>query len=94
MTTPEIEQFEDAGCVTIDTPLTREEIAAASEAMDRLLPFAEGNYRPSRTCDYFDAALVDIIQHPFFEAVAKTGPASGERPFLPDRDFDRLPGTR
>jgi ectoine hydroxylase-related dioxygenase (phytanoyl-CoA dioxygenase family) len=71
MTEQEVQQFDDAGFVTIDTPLTQKEIAAASAAMDRLLPFDGRNYRPSQTCDYFDPALVTIIEHPFFEAVAK-----------------------
>jgi hypothetical protein len=56
--------------VTIDTPLAVEEIAAASAAFDRLLPFQGGNPRPSLTCSYFDPAIIDIIQHPFFEEAA------------------------
>lgn len=67
----QLEQFEQLGAVTIDTPLTQEEIAAACEAMDRLLPKPEKGFRASLTCSYFAPALVQIIQHPFFEEVAK-----------------------
>jgi ectoine hydroxylase-related dioxygenase (phytanoyl-CoA dioxygenase family) len=70
MTDEEIRQFNEDGSVTIDTPLTAQEIANASAAFDRLLPFQEGKYRPSLTCSYFDPAIVEILQHPFFEQVA------------------------
>jgi hypothetical protein len=71
LTERQLKQFNEAGCVTIDTPLTAQEIADASAAMDRLLPFREGHYRPSLTCSYYDPALVEIIQHPFFEETAR-----------------------
>ena len=71
MTDKDVAQFDEAGYVTVDTPLTLEQIAATSAAMDRLLPFDGKNPRPSQTCNYDDPALVAIIQHPFFEAVAK-----------------------
>ena len=71
ITEEQVRQFNEAGAVTIDTPLTAQQIADAAAAMDRLLPFQEGKYRVSRTCDYYDPALLDIIQHPFFEAVAR-----------------------
>ena len=71
MTDKDVAQFDKAGYVTVDTPLTQEELAAASAAMDRLLPFDGKNHRPSQTCSYDDPALVAIIQHPFFESVAK-----------------------
>ena len=69
--------FEERGAVTIDTPLTTKEIAAAAAAIDALLPFkaAEPNQAPrfryGATCNYYEPALLDLIQHPFFEAVAK-----------------------
>jgi hypothetical protein len=71
MTEEDVQQFNEAGCVTIDTPLTPQEIADASAAMDRLLPFREGHYRPSLTCSYDDPALVNLIQRPFFEETAR-----------------------
>jgi len=71
MTDQEVQQFNEAGGVTIDTPVTAQEIAEASAAMDRLLPFQEKRYRPSLTCSYDDPALLEIIQHPFFEEVAR-----------------------
>ena len=52
LTDDQVRQFNEAGVVTIDTPLTTRQIADAAAAMDRLLPFREGNYRPSKTCDY------------------------------------------
>ena len=69
--------FEERGAVTIDTPLTTKEIATAAAAIDALLPFkaAEPNQAPrfryGATCNYYEPALLDLIQHPFFEVVAK-----------------------
>jgi hypothetical protein len=76
ITDQELQQFIEDGAVTIDTPLTGAQIAAASAALDRLLPFTtspEGRprFRASMTCSYDDPALLEIIQHPFFEEVAK-----------------------
>lgn len=71
MTEQEVRQFDEAGGVTIDTPLTAQEIADACAAFDRLLPYREGQYRPSLTCSDFDPAILHIIQHPFFEEVAR-----------------------
>lgn len=78
ITNQQSRQFSQAGAVTIETPLTAPQIAAASAALDRLLPLpkhADGQaprYRASLTCSYYDAELVDILQHPFFEQVAQT----------------------
>jgi len=77
VTDNEAQQFLEIGTVTIDTPLTEQQVEAASAALDRLIPFqspAEGQkprYRTSQTCSYDDQALLDIIQHPFFEEVSK-----------------------
>ena len=61
-------EFANLGAVTIDTPLSDGDIAAAAAAVERLLPFdaASERYRYSATCNYYDAALLDVIQHPFF----------------------------
>ncbi len=71
MTEEEVRRFNEVGAVTINTPLTTQEIADAAAALDRLLPFDGQNPRPSRTCDYDDPALLAIIQHPFFEETAR-----------------------
>jgi len=69
--------FLEHGAATIDTPLTRAEIAAACEALDRLLPFRPAGpgekprYRVTLTCSYDEPALLAILQHPFFEEVAR-----------------------
>ena len=69
--------FEEQGAVTIDTPLTTKEIAAAAAAIDALLPFKPAEpdqaprFRYGATCNYYESALLDLVQHPFFEAVAK-----------------------
>ena len=70
----QIEAFTDLGAVTIDTPLSDGDIAMAVGAVRRLLPFdaSSGRYRYSATCNYYEPALLDIIQHPFFEGVACT----------------------
>ena len=72
-----VQQFVQQGALTIDTPLSPRQIAAASTVLDELLPFREpatGQTPRDRVgttspCDCPE--LVDIIQHSFFEAVAK-----------------------
>ena len=77
ITDQEIQQFSEIGAVTIDTPLTQHQLTAVSAVFDRLLPFREPEvgeqprYRVSTTCTFYDRELLDIIQHPFFEEVAK-----------------------
>lgn len=77
ITDQQLRRFIEEGAVTIDTPLTAAQIAEASATLDRLLPFTTGRegqparYRAGMTCSYDDPALVEIIQHPFFEEVAK-----------------------
>src|SRR5437763_13145155 len=77
MTDTQLDEFLTRGEVTIDTPLTPAQIAGASAAFDRLLrlrppaPGEKPRYRSELTCSYFDPELVEIIQHPFFEEVAK-----------------------
>jgi ectoine hydroxylase-related dioxygenase (phytanoyl-CoA dioxygenase family) len=68
----EIRRFDEEGAVTIDTPLSRTELRAAGAAMERLLPFDKPpHYRVTSTNKFVDPALIDLIQHPFFEAVAR-----------------------
>lgn len=76
ITEEQVRQFEEKSAVTIDTPLTEAQIAAASAAMDRLLPSispqdGQARHRASMTCSYDAPELLGIIQHPFFEEVAK-----------------------
>ncbi len=77
ITDREIQQFDEKGAVTIDTPLTEAQIAAASAALDRLLPFQEPQegqpprYRAGMTCSFYDPELLEILQHPFFEEVTR-----------------------
>src|SRR5687767_10851359 len=84
ITDQELQRFIEDGAVTIDTPLTEAQITAASAAFDRLLPLPapqEGQpqrYRVGMTCSYDDPALLEIIQHPFFEEVAKRALAADE----------------
>jgi hypothetical protein len=76
LTDAQARKFLEEGAVTVDTPLQPAEIARACAALDRLLPFrapAAGEkprYRASLTCSYEEPALLEIIQHPFFERVA------------------------
>lgn len=71
MTDREVRQFDEAGCVTIDTPLSARQVDDACAVFDRLLPCSDGCPRQSRTCNYYDPPLLDIIQHPFFEEAAQ-----------------------
>jgi len=72
-----LQAFDECGAVTIDTALTPDEIAAANASVDELLPFQEPasgdqpRYRYGATCNFYAPALIDLIQHPFFEEVAK-----------------------
>ena len=73
----QLQAFDERGAVTLDTPLTASEIAAANAAIDQMLPMQEPDtgqqprYRYGATCNFYAPALVDLIQHPFFERVAK-----------------------
>jgi len=71
ITEQQIERFDIDGAVTIDTPLTTSEIASASAAISDHLPFREPRYRYVAGSDFFAQPLLDLIQHPFFEEVAK-----------------------
>lgn len=76
MTPTEERAFLEQGFATIDTPLTATEIGAASDAFDRLAPFqppAAGEKPRYRVAlgGTFEPALLDLIQHPFFEEVTK-----------------------
>ena len=76
ITEQQMEAFERDGAVTIDTPLTDRQLAAASDLTDRLLPLAEPKegermrYRVGQN-NLLDPPLVQIIEHPFFERVMK-----------------------
>ena len=68
----EIRRFDEEGAVTIDTPLSRSELRDASAAMERLLPFDKPpHYRVTGTNNFDEPALIDLVQHPFFEAMAR-----------------------
>ena len=41
ITEQEIQQFSEMGAVTIDTPLTQQQLSSASTVFDRLLPFSK-----------------------------------------------------
>ncbi len=77
ITEQEIQQFSEIGAVTIDTPLTQQQLSAASAVFDRLLPFRDPEageqlrHRVGLTCSFYEPELLDILQHPFFEEVAK-----------------------
>ena len=77
LTDQQVEQFDQAGAVTVDSPLTRQQMSAATDAYDRLLPFKDpepgeqARYRLGNACQFFDQELLDLIQHPFFEEIAK-----------------------
>ena len=67
----EIQRFLEDGAFTVDTPISTDRITAAAEALDRLLPQMDGRPRSGATCNYDDPALIDLIQDPFFEQVAR-----------------------
>lgn len=59
----EINIYERDGAVTIDSPFTEEELDTFEAAWDRI--------KANDTPPYEDPDYVDVIQHPFFEEVAK-----------------------
>ena len=77
ITDEQVKEFEELGAVTIDGEFTPEQIAAAAEVMDRLLvqpepePGEKIHYRVGRTNCFYDPALLELIQHPFIEQIAK-----------------------
>lgn len=76
LTDQELHQFVEDGVVTVDTPFTDRQIADASAAFDRLMPFRapEPGQPPRRrvaVTRYDDPELIDLLQHPFFEEVSK-----------------------
>ncbi|MSS73189.1 MAG: hypothetical protein EXS64_17105 [Candidatus Latescibacteria bacterium] len=76
LTDQELNRFIEDGVVTVDTPFTDRQIAEASAAFDRLMPFqapAPGQAPRHRVAvtRYDDPVLLDILQHPFFEAVSR-----------------------
>lgn len=76
ITDKEIKQFEEQGAVTIDSPFTPQELNGISAAFDRIMPFEQPEagqppkYRQARRY-FLEPELVDVIQHPFLEEVAK-----------------------
>jgi hypothetical protein len=77
LTDQQVEQFEQSGAVTVDSPLTSQQMTTAAEVYDRLLPFKDPEpgeqtrYRLGNACKFYDQELLDLIQHPFFEEVAQ-----------------------
>lgn len=77
ISTQQLGQFLQDGAVTLDTPFSEQQIQAAAAALDRIVPLvpAQGDnpqrYRFGATCSYFDAELLDLIQHPWLEDVSK-----------------------
>jgi hypothetical protein len=77
ITNEEIKHFDIDGAVTIDSPLTADDISIVSAAISDHLPLqdpTEGEsprYRYGASSDFFAQPLLDLIQHPFFEEVSK-----------------------
>jgi hypothetical protein len=62
-TDAQLAQYEEQGAVTIDTPFSTEQLDRAEAAWDRL---KQNGGKPYEDPDY-----IDIVQHPYFEEVAK-----------------------
>ena len=63
ITSAQLTQYEEQGAVTIDSPFSKEELDRAEAAWDRLK--ASGNP------PYEDPDYIDVVQHPYFEELAK-----------------------
>ena len=72
----EIAQFEEIGAVTIDTPFSKARLDRVSRVFDRMLPFEDSEdgqptqYRVGQRY-FLEPELLDLIQDPFLEVVAK-----------------------
>ena len=62
-TDAQLAQYEEQGAVTIDSPFTTEQLDRAEAAWDRL--------RHQGGEPYEDPDYIEVIQHPYFEEVAK-----------------------
>ena len=62
-TDADLETYERDGAVIIDTPFTEEELDRAEAAWDRI--------KESGCAPYEDPGYIEVISHPYFEAVAK-----------------------
>jgi hypothetical protein len=76
LTPAQLDQYERDGCVTVDGPLSAAELTEAEAAWDRLTAVAGGgsvltNDGEELAPPYAEAAYVDIMAHPWFEAVAQ-----------------------
>jgi hypothetical protein len=78
LTAEQIERFVVDGVVTVDTPLSEAEIAAAAAAIDRALPetnfdgLGERQLRRANRDGCLDEDLTAIVQHPCLEALARS----------------------
>ena len=63
ITDAQLAQYEEQGAVTIDTPFTPAELNRAEAAWDRL---KQTGGKPYEDPDY-----IEVVQHPYFEEVAK-----------------------
>jgi ectoine hydroxylase-related dioxygenase (phytanoyl-CoA dioxygenase family) len=63
LTDEQLSQYETQGAVTIDSPFTIQQLDRAEAAWDRL--------KEKGGAPYEDPDYLDVIQHPFFEAVAQ-----------------------
>ena len=76
MTRYQVAEYEQNGFLTLDTPVSEPELAAASDLFDELLPLARPeNDKPVRHRvgrNYvLEPELIRILERPFFEEVAK-----------------------
>ena len=62
-TDAQLVQYEKHGAVTIDSPFTTEQLDRAEAAWDRL--------KQNGSEPYGDPDYIEVIQHPYFEEVAK-----------------------
>ena len=63
ITDEQLAQYEEQGAVTIDSPFTTEQLDRAEAAWDRL--------RDNGGAPYKDPDYIEVVQHPYFEEVAK-----------------------
>ena len=62
-TDAQLAEYNEQGAVTIDSPFTTQELDRFEAAWDRLVPSGKPAYE--------DPDYVDVLQHPYFEEVAK-----------------------
>ena len=71
LTEAQLSAFESSGFALLESPLTPAELDAAEDAFDRLIQVRQTHPRMLSQALAVDPPFVELVAHPWFEAVAK-----------------------